>query len=70
MRVKGQRVRELREATGLSREQFAVKAGTTGRTLARIELDEGPSNLGTLKLIANALECDVDDFLDEEQVAA
>lgn len=47
-----------------------MKAGTTGRTLARIELDEGPSNLGTLKLIANALECDVDDFLDEEQVAA
>lgn len=70
MKVKGTRVRELRVAQDLTREQLAVKAGISARTLARLELDEGPANDSTLAVIALALGCNVTDFSDEEPVAA
>lgn len=63
-------MRELRRAQDLTREQLAVKAQISVRTLARIELDEGPANDSTLAVLALALGCDVSDFTDEEPVAA
>lgn len=70
VKVKGTRVRELRLAQDLTREQLAVKAGISARTLARVELDEGPTNDSTLAVLALALGCSVSDFTDEEPVAA
>jgi transcriptional regulator with XRE-family HTH domain len=68
MEAQAYRVAELREAQGLSREQLAVKAGLSSRTVARIENREGPVHRGTLYLLAAALGCDVADL--EESVPA
>lgn len=50
---------QLRAARGLinwSREELAARAGTTERTVARIELEEGASRPATLGAIRTALE--------------
>lgn len=70
MIAKGTRVRELREEQELTRERLAVEAGISVRTLARIENDEGPANLGTLRLLALKLGCEVSDFTDDERPVA
>lgn len=69
MKLRGKHVRELRQALGLSQEQLGVKAGTTGRTIARIELEEGPVNKATLIVVAEALGVEPDELVDEEPVA-
>jgi transcriptional regulator with XRE-family HTH domain len=69
MEAQAYRVAELREAQGLSREQLAVKAGISSRTVARLENREGPVHRGTLLLLARALDCDVDDLIDEAVAA-
>lgn len=50
---------QLRAARGLvnwSREELANQAGTTERTIARIELEEGAARQSTLTAIRTALE--------------
>ncbi|MBP7334932.1 MAG: helix-turn-helix transcriptional regulator [Niveispirillum sp.] len=50
---------QLRAARGLvnwSREELANQAGTTERTVARIELEEGAARQSTLTAIRTALE--------------
>ena len=49
----------MRAARGLvnwSREELASRAGTTERTVARIELEEGAARINTLAAIRSALE--------------
>lgn len=69
MKVNGERVAALREGLNLNREQLAVKAGISSRTLARIENEEGPINRSTLFVLAHALDCDAADLTGLEQAA-
>lgn len=52
------RVRERREAAGLSQQALASKAGISMRTLSRIEAGEDV-RLGTLRMLAVALDCPI-----------
>lgn len=56
-----QRIRELRTAQGLTREQLAVKAGLAARTVARAEHDEFV-NGRTMAKLAVALGVEVVDL--------
>ena len=51
----GYRVRELREAKGLSQEELAFKAGVHRTYLGGIERGERNPSLKNISLIANAL---------------
>jgi transcriptional regulator with XRE-family HTH domain len=57
MDVKADKIRERRLLRGWSQEQFAQIAGTTTRTIQRIEAWQGAS-LETVKAVASALDCD------------
>ena len=52
-----------RKRKGLSQEQLAEKTRVTVRTIQRIEKGEVTPHLRTVKLLAAALELDVDDLL-------
>jgi len=59
---------QLRAARGLvnwSREDLATRAGTTERTVARIELEEGAARESTLSAIRAALEAAGVEFIAE-----
>ncbi|MFC7334532.1 helix-turn-helix domain-containing protein [Rhodocista pekingensis] len=59
---------QLRAARGLlnwSREQLAAHAGTTERTVARIELEEGAPRTSTIAAIRTALESAGVEFIPE-----
>lgn len=55
----GQKIMDLREQRGLTRQQLASAAGIGVNTLARIELHDADLRLSTLKLIAKALKVPV-----------
>lgn len=59
------RIRELREARGLSQEEVAVKAHLDRADLSRIENGKGPRSLGTTRLnnIAQALGVTLSDLV-------
>ncbi len=52
----GHRIRELREAKGLSQEELAFKVGVHRTYLGGIERGERNPSLKNIDLIANALE--------------
>jgi len=58
------RLRSRREAAGLTREQLAVLAGLTSRTVLRAELGHVIPTPATLRCLAAALECEVADLQD------
>jgi transcriptional regulator with XRE-family HTH domain len=60
----GEKVRELRQARGLSQEQLAVKAGLYSRTIRRIEQGED-FTFGSLTAIATALDTTTGELLAE-----
>jgi transcriptional regulator with XRE-family HTH domain len=56
------RVREHREAAGLTQQVLATRAGLAIRTIARIE-DGEDTKLGTLRAIAQVLDLELADLL-------
>lgn len=56
-------LKQRRKNAGLTREQLAVAAGLTGRTVERIELGLGNPTLSTLEALAKVLGCRVADLL-------
>lgn len=54
----GERIREQREALGLSREGLAYKSGVAFKTIERIELGENEPRRATLAMIEQALEAE------------
>jgi len=59
-------LRAARAMVSLTREQLAQMAGTTERTIARIELEEGgPPRKGTANAIRTALEAAGVEFTDD-----
>jgi transcriptional regulator with XRE-family HTH domain len=54
-RSTGRRLRELREAAGLSQNELAHRLGCQQPAIARLEAGEASPNMRTLDRIANAL---------------
>jgi len=61
------RIRELRQAKGLSQAKLAVSANMDPATLNRIEQGKGNPNLKTLQRLAEALDVEVGDLLPKAQ---
>jgi transcriptional regulator with XRE-family HTH domain len=62
-------VRAARALLDWSREELGRQAGTTERTIARVELAEGPVRRGTLDAIRAALEAAGVVFLSDGEIA-
>ena len=61
----GERLRKLREAHGLSRDQLAERSGITMPGIRAIENLGREPRLGTLVALAKALEMTVSDLIGE-----
>lgn len=57
------RIIHLRKSKGITQESLSEKTGLNVRTIQRIESGEVDPRLYTLKLIANALEVDLEELL-------
>jgi DNA-binding XRE family transcriptional regulator len=71
-RVRGHAVRQAYALLGLSRTEFAEKAGLSPKTLTNITNTTGqpaPCSLANAAKIAAALGWDVDDVIDKELAA-
>lgn len=58
----GRRLRELREAAGLSQHALGEKAGIAYQTIAKYERGENIPNWETVEKLADALGAKMDDF--------
>ncbi|MCB2135843.1 MAG: cupin domain-containing protein [Rhodobacteraceae bacterium] len=63
----GARLRELREARGLSQRQLAAAAGVTGAMISLIEQNRTSPSVATLKKILSGLELSLGAFFAEEE---
>ena len=61
------KVKELREARGISQEHLAYKAGVAVKTISRLERS-GRANSETLRSVAAALGVGLDDLFEREAV--
>jgi transcriptional regulator with XRE-family HTH domain len=62
----GQRIRKLRRDKGWTQRQLEEKAGIENRNLTRYESDKVRPRLGSLKMLAQALEVSVDELTAED----
>lgn len=62
-------LRFLRERRDLTQEQLAVAAGLTSKTIRHLEKGGRP-RVGTLTKLAEALDCDLEDLIEPERLAA
>ncbi len=58
----GQRVRQLREAMGLSQESFADVCGYARSYMSRVERGRGNPSLDAVEVFARALKVNVDEL--------
>lgn len=59
----GYRIKQVREAKGLSQEELAAKANVSRTTIWTLETNpKAQTNTGTLVKIAKALDCTVGDI--------
>jgi DNA-binding XRE family transcriptional regulator len=58
----GKRLRELREASGYSREQVAVAIHRTWHSIYQFERDELKPGREAQEALADLLGCSIDDF--------
>ena len=57
----GERIKELREAKGMTQEELALACGYMSRsTINKIEKEKNETRLSTIKKIAKALDVDPD----------
>jgi len=68
-RTPGQRLREAREAAGLSRAQLAHQSGVAARTIARVELENRLPRVERLQALARALGVTTTELLGERDAA-
>lgn len=55
----GNRVKELREQSGLSQSEVAIRSAITQRTLSNIERDVGDAKLNSIVNLAGTFSCDL-----------
>ena len=58
----GNRIKNLREKSGLTQNSLAEKAGVSQTHLRRVELGHADITVGHLQLICDALEISIKDF--------
>lgn len=58
----GNRIKSLREKSGLTQNSLAEKAGVSQTHLRRVELGHADITVGHLQLICDALEISIKDF--------
>jgi transcriptional regulator with XRE-family HTH domain len=63
----GTKIKALREHSGMSREEFALKAGLSPETLTRVEQDEEIPPVGTILQISSALGLDAGGLLNQAE---
>ena len=60
------RIRILREKSGMSQNQLAIKAGVSQSHLRRVELGKSDITIGFLQLLCDALGISISEFFDAE----
>ncbi|WP_156186186.1 helix-turn-helix domain-containing protein [Silvibacterium bohemicum] len=60
----GARIRELRDSTGMSREEYAAKVRLSSRRIASLELGNGWPKPATLERIGKSFGIEVRDLFD------
>ena len=58
----GWKIKEMRVIRGYSQEELAKRSRLARYTIARAELGKGKPRASTLRLLANTLGVDVEDF--------
>lgn len=66
----GQQIRKFRKAQGLSQEELAEKIGISTTHMSHIETGNTKLSLSVFVDIANALNVQTDDLLDEREIVA
>jgi len=66
----GNRVRQRREALGLSREVLAQRVGTSTSTMDRIELKGHLPSVEVLRSLADMFDLTLDELLRDAEAAA
>ena len=61
-------IREIREAKGLSMDQLAKMVGTTRQSIWNYENGSHQIRLDSAQKIAQALECSIEDVLDNQPI--
>lgn len=61
--TRGEHMRSVREASGLTQAELAARAGVSHQTLGYIERDVTSPRLDTLELLADALCIGLDDYV-------
>lgn len=62
-RINYKKIKELREQTGLTQQQFAARIGLSAQGMSNIERGLKPPASNTFILIADELGCKVDDLV-------
>ena len=65
--IVGSAIRKLREARGLTREEFGEKTGLSVHHVYRLESGERNLTMGTLYSVMEALQCDANTLLSIEE---
>lgn len=65
----GNRLKQIRIHKGLSGEALELLSGVSQSTISRIELNKTSPSIATLEQLCNALEINVRDLLDEEELS-
>jgi transcriptional regulator with XRE-family HTH domain len=60
----GARLRELRNAAGLTQRELAKRSGTSSAAISNFEAGNNAPTLGTLVRLAEALECQVKELVE------
>ena len=66
----GARIREIRKASKLSQEQLAEKVNVDFRHISRLELGNNSPPIETLERIAQALNVEIKELFDFEQLSS
>lgn len=61
--ILGKRIRELRNAKGLTMEELAFRAGIEYAQLSRVELGKINTSVYQLHLLSNALEVSIEEIV-------
>lgn len=64
--IDGRKLRELREAAGLTQEQLAEAVGVARPLITRAETGAKELSLAVAAAVARELKCKIDDFVRKE----
>lgn len=66
--MNGQKLRELRRASGKTLRQISFESGVTEQAILNAEVNRHLPRIDTLLAICKAIGCSLDDIIDEQPV--